>query len=238
MMNKIYLRLIIMLLGCRLLQAQSPTLKLLNYSNQDITGATLTKNIFPSDLVHFSDIKVLNTGPDAEVMVKRENVNMPSGYTNYFCWGTNCYPPSTDVSTYPEFLASGQQNLTFIYYIQPDTQGGVWSITYTFFEPGNPGNSASVNINGYTYMASLSTLPTVQARVYPNPVRERFVVDVSVPVSQFTVTLTDLAGKVVHSQRLTGSQGVVEARTLRRGLYFYHVDAPGYKRLTGKLWVE
>lgn len=219
-------------------RAQSPTLKLLNYSNQDITGATLTKNIFPSELAHFADVKVLNTGPDAEVMVKRENVNMPPGYTNYFCWGTNCYPPATDVSTYPEFLASGQQNLTFIYYIQPDTQGGVWSITYTFFEPGNPGNSASVNINGYTYMASLSTLPTVQARVYPNPVRERFVVDLSVPVTQFTVTLTDLAGKVVLSQRLTGSQGVVEARTLRRGLYFYHVDAPGYKRLTGKLWVE
>ncbi|MCX7768383.1 MAG: T9SS type A sorting domain-containing protein [Flavobacteriales bacterium] len=236
-MKKFYGIIASFLIGLPLV-GQSPTLRLLNYSNQDITGTTLNKFIFPSQLSHFADIKVLNAGPDAEVMVKRENVNMPAGYINYFCWGTNCYPPHTDVSTYPEFLSSGQQNLTFIYYIQADTTGGNWSITYTFFEPGNPTNSVSVHINGYTYGVSLSDLPVLQVKAYPNPARDRFIITPAGDVQRFNVTITDLVGKVILTGQHTGGQAVVDVRGLRRGLYVYHVDVPGYKRLTGKFWVE
>ncbi|MCS6978681.1 MAG: T9SS type A sorting domain-containing protein [Flavobacteriales bacterium] len=236
-MKKLYSIFIFSLSGLAI-YAQPATLKLVNYAGQDVSNGTVTRFIFPSELHHYTDLKVVNTGNDAEVMVKRENVTMPAGYVNYFCWGTNCYPPSTDVSTTPEFIPGGQQNFSFIGYIQPDTTGGNWSITYTFFEPGNASNKVSVTLNGYTYMASLQELPSLSARVYPNPARERFFLDVGVAAENFRLSLTDLTGRVILSQRVSGNQASVDVRALRKGLYLYHVDVPGYRRLSGKVWIE
>jgi len=239
MKNTYHICFIVGFLGFHLiLFSQGSGLRLITYSNQDVSNSVLTKNIFPDALANFNDFKVVNMGSDAEVMIKRENVNMPSGYTNYFCWGTNCYPSTIDVSTYPEFIPSGQQNVTFIAYIQPNEMGGNWNITYTFFEPGNPSNQVSVTYNGYTYMASQRELPVLNVRTYPNPARDKLIVDLNFNSNRFSVTLTDLTGKIVINHQGAGQQVILDMKDVRKGLYFYHIDVPGFKRLTGKVWVD
>lgn len=87
-----------------------------------------------------------------------------------------------------------------------------------------------------------SSKPT--ARVAPNPVTDRFVLEVTSPENQsFTAELRDLTGTAVHAsgpqQASAQSTSIaVDVRTLQRGIYFCRVAFASGEVLTVRVLLE
>ncbi|MBK8498199.1 MAG: T9SS type A sorting domain-containing protein [Flavobacteriales bacterium] len=63
-------------------------------------------------------------------------------------------------------------------------------------------------------------------RVFPNPADERVMVEVAEEALGATVTLVDVAGRVVFQQRMNTNTASIDAADLARGCYSLHLTTP------------
>lgn len=93
----------------------------------------------PSDATIDSKVKVTNnSGSEMNVHVKREIIENTFGTDELFCWGVNCYPPSTAQSPNPEPIAAGGTNESFKGQLYPNGKEAIVKIKYCFFNADNP----------------------------------------------------------------------------------------------------
>lgn len=71
-----------------------------------------------------------------------------------------------------------------------------------------------------------STGNLTKPEIYPNPTPNQFTV--SLTGTQFTVLVTDVAGRQVSTLQYVSDKTVIDASALNNGLYFVHVTCNGY----------
>lgn len=120
---------------------------LLDQYDNDITGKTITVySSNPSAETLESHIKVWNSGTTGlDVYVRRINNTVVAGSTNSFCFGINCYPPSTDTSTDVTHIDPGTINTSFLGDYYPGGRG-ISSVTYEFFDNTTTGSKIAASV--------------------------------------------------------------------------------------------
>lgn len=75
---------------------------------------------------------------------------------------------------------------------------------------------------------------------HPNPAKNFVVFDYSLSVQRAEISITDVAGKVIHAIPLSDAKGeaVWDTREVAAGMYFYAVNADGKNVIIGKVIIE
>lgn len=75
---------------------------------------------------------------------------------------------------------------------------------------------------------------------HPNPAKNFVVFDYSLAATNAEISLTDVAGKVIHTIDLLNTKGetIWDTREIAAGMYFYSVNANGKNIIIGKIVIE
>jgi hypothetical protein len=182
------------------------------------------------------EITVTNSGIETiDFHVKRTIVSSLAGSSNWFCWGTTCYLPTTEVSLNPVSIIDGLSNSTFSAHLNPAGNVGNAEIMYTFFNAANPNDSASINVRFES--TPLSTGPNVNSAVqfssFPNPANEVIRFAYANLPSDASIEILNLLGeRIAKIDDLT-----IEGTTafpvdkLAPGIYFYNLNSAKNKAI-------
>jgi hypothetical protein len=80
------------------------------------------------------------------IKVKRYDLSVVEGTDNSICWGTQCYPPSINVTPEFQIIAPNAVDTTFKADYLPKGLTGVSKYMYVFFNKDSPNDSSSVII--------------------------------------------------------------------------------------------
>ncbi|MBK7174784.1 MAG: T9SS type A sorting domain-containing protein [Bacteroidales bacterium] len=125
-----------------------PALQIFDQFDNDVTGKTITvySNNPLVDLME-SHLKVYNSGDtDLNVFVRRINNTAATNSSNAFCFGINCYPPTTDTSQVETPIQVGIMNTTFIGDYYPSQARGISSVTYEFYDNTTTANKVAASV--------------------------------------------------------------------------------------------
>src|SRR5258708_8438654 len=79
---------------------------------------------------------IVNTpGNPIPVRVLRTNTSLAAGHNSYFCWGTNCYTPSTFLS--PVFILAPGDSNNLLAYAMPNGTNGTDLVNYQVYDTAN-----------------------------------------------------------------------------------------------------
>ena len=116
----------------------------------------------PCMQTHTSTITVKNVSsmPLNILCEKVVIVDTVAGSANFFCWGGNCYPATTFVSTDYTTLNAGEESTAtdFGGYFDAFCEPGVSVVQYNFYPDNNPTDITSITITSVSY--THLTLPT------------------------------------------------------------------------------
>jgi hypothetical protein len=185
-----------------------------------------------------------NSNNAKDVMVKKTEIFLIQGTSNYFCWA-QCYGPNTYISPEALTINAGETNdVNFSGDYDPMGHVGVTTIMYTFFDGNNPNDSAAVTVYfnaGYTGIGDLAAVDMI-SDVYPNPAYGSANIDYNFPVSATDASLVvrTLTGQVVSSYDLNGNQGNIkmDVSSFNPGVYFCSLQINGMEVKTSKLIVQ
>lgn len=114
---------------------------ILTTSYPDTIEGKYTESIIEQKLI------VSNVSANSMSMhVYRTTLTMPQNSVNYYCWGPNCFPPTTSLSTDPVFFNSGDSDSSFVSYLEPQQEEGITAIEYCFFDELGSGDSLCINM--------------------------------------------------------------------------------------------
>jgi hypothetical protein len=227
--------------------AQSFNIQILDPGNNDVTnGIYAIPGIDGSQGGH-TDIKfkIKNNGAsDAEIRVRRENVQMPPGFNNTICIDGFCYPAESDESQFPLNLGAGVTDSSFYgTFNNPSGTTGDLCVTYIIFNSAD--ESQFVTVRAY-YGACLTasvgesvTAESVMLSAFPNPANGSVNIRYN-PGVEARLLVTDLTGKQVKNVKLNPANNtlLLDISDLRPGLYVYSVQAGNRRVISKKLIVK
>ena len=189
---------------------------------------------------------ITNTGSASMSMhVYRNTIDMPGNTVNYYCWGPNCFPPTTSLSTDPVFLGSGKSDSSFVAYLEPNQEEGITLVEFSFFDELGSGDSLKLNLVFKTVPPPISVWELEKQNnlnsIYPNPAKDLAFMryDVSSDVNA-NLEIYDLVGKKVKSLNLTnGSNNLLfSVNEFESGIYLCNLVIDGKIIDTEKLVVQ
>lgn len=189
---------------------------------------------------------ITNTGSASMSMhVYRNTIDMPGNTVNYYCWGPNCFPPTTSLSTDPVFLGSGKSDSSFVAYLEPNQEEGITLVEFSFFDELGSGDSLKLNLVFKTVPPPISVWELEKQNnlnsIYPNPAKDLAFMryDVSSNVNA-NLEIYDLVGKKVKSLNLTnGSNNLLfSVNEFESGIYLCNLVIDGKIIDTEKLVVQ
>jgi hypothetical protein len=91
-------------------------------------------------------VRVKNTGTrETEVKVRKTTISVLTGSQTTFCWGTNCYAESIEVSQYPVAIKSNALDSSFyVEYLPTGNKTGKSIYKFQFFEVMNENSYVNV----------------------------------------------------------------------------------------------
>lgn len=167
---------------------------------------------------------VTNTGEDTlQVHAARVENSLVDSTVNYFCWGS-CFLPSVDTSTQTIAIAPGESTDTFDGDYEPHEQSGTSSISYYFYDVRNPDNKVGVEVKYVIETSGISdgNKLITGLKTYPVPADNFLNVEYNIKrTGPVGMRLSNLAGSVVHEQRLNPGDNQTQISTsgLESGLY-------------------
>lgn len=191
---------------------------------------TLMANTDPYALMEsHAEVTNLTTGP-IRTLVRREPVSLAPNHVNYFCWGINCYAPTTVESPDTITLEAGGTNTTFKGYIDPSGYEGVSAIRYCFINSANPTDQTCYLVKYSSGVTSVSAAEPgktggIQASYEPASQTIRVVIN-----GGKIDTWNMLGQKVELDWRYDGTALIADASNLKPGYYFI------FGNTEGKLW--
>ena len=189
---------------------------------------------------------ITNTGSASMSMhVYRNTIDMPGNTVNYYCWGPNCFPPTTSLSTDPVFLGSVKSDSSFVAYLEPNQEEGITLVEFSFFDELGSGDSLKLNLVFKTVPPPISVWELEKQNnlnsIYPNPAKDLAFMryDVSSGVNA-NLEIYDLVGKKVKSLNLTnGSNNLLfSVNEFESGIYLCNLVIDGKIIDTEKLVVQ
>lgn len=233
-MNKFYITLFLVAFGFAL-NAQNIT----NSTYPDTIVGKYTEGIIEEKLI------ITNSGTNSMSMhVYRNTIDMPGNSVNYYCWGPNCFPPTTSLSTDPVFLESGKSDSSFISYLEPYQEEGITIIDYSFFDELGSGDSLNLRFVFKTVPPPASTNelinPTKLYSIVPNPAKDLAFLRYSLPNQENQkLVIYDLVGKKIQEiDLLSGEHNVLlNVSDFEGGIYLCNLISSGKVVDTQKLVV-
>ena len=188
------------------------------------------------------DLQLRNlSDADMDVVVEREEVSVPEGSVNYFCWGL-CFSPTISVSgpvTMAPGEVSGEGALGFHYLPMESTVSA--SIRYYAYNPRDENSRISIVIVFNSGESVSERTFANLGHAYPNPASSevRFNYELSA-CDHASVSVYNLLGQEVKSMNLTGllGQAVFSVADLKEGIYFCNLIVNGQALKTEKFIVK
>lgn len=180
----------------------------------------------PSDFDATLSVTVLNNSQTetASVDAEREEISTVLGSSNYFCFGVNCYPASTDKSTNPQPIEPGASDKTFKAYYEPKGNEGETEVRYCFTDNNGAGTPQCLNIIFAASQGGSSIgehIRDVNLNASFNKNNERITLVYANLSGAGSVEIRDITGKVVQGTKVQFGNGVVivPANGLSNGLH-------------------
>jgi hypothetical protein len=154
------------------------------------------------------------------------NFEVP-GTMNSFCFGVNCYGPSTSVSTIPTVLTAGVIDKSFYGDYYPDGHGGTTSITYEFFD--NTTFSAPVKakatIDYRLSFVGIEDNKLVFKGPFPNPSNQQTNFEYNIPAGNDNaqIIIRNTLGVEMANYPIENQSGkkTIDVSNFASGIYFY-----------------
>lgn len=207
----------------------------------DYTNGTYYDNTFSASVENSYKFYFTNTGTsDLVLKANRENVNLPSGYVNYFCWDI-CYSPNTSNSNGTVTIAPADTFKAGVIYI--DAMGnpeGNFSYTFRVFDANNSANYILVNIVKNNTSITVTELENTFT-AYPNPANDQTNIRYNLNgASSGKLVFTDITGKIVREIQVREDSNVanVDVSDLQKGIYLYSLYIGNRKVVTKKIMIN
>lgn len=223
-------------------RAQSFNIQILDPNNNDVTNGTYAVPGIDGSQGGYTDIKfkIKNNGAsDIDIRVRRENVQMPTGFNNTICIDGFCYPAANDESQNPLTLGAGVTDSSFYgTFNNPTGTTGDLCVTYIIFNSADESQFVTVRAYyGTCLTASIGeavTAENVMLSAFPNPANGSVNIKYNLGV-EARLLVTDLTGKQVKNVKLNPANNtlLLDISDLRPGVYVYSVQA-GNKRVVSK----
>jgi len=245
-MKKFYLSTIICLFISVFAYSQSITIK-------DLSGKIIKDStIVISDTTELGAIDkhmlITNlTNAPISLHAKKTYIGVIRDTENTFCFGRNCYPPTTFVSTLALNLDANATSLETEFYVDyfPLNHIGRSTVQYTVYLANQPTDSATVTLTfAYkdpTGIESINRETNNMSLAYPNPVKSSTSIAYNIiNHAKGQVILYDILGKVMKTIDLTRSFGIayINVAELKNGVYFYAFVVNGKVLKTNRLIVS
>ena len=164
-----------------------------------------------------------------DIFCKKEYIDTVPGTYNYFCWGGSCLPPYVFSTTTATTIESGATSTEFSAHYQPNSNGGITIVKYTFSVLHGDSAHFFVKYIGLTGVSD-NELSYSISNLYPNPATNNAYINYSIPFgSDAVVALYDVCGKLEQEYVLTDNMGILslDLSQLPAGVYFYSINANG-----------
>ena len=195
------------------------------YLNAQSLTVTGDNSVLTTDLclTTHSSLTVKNvSNKEHDVLCEKNVIYEPTGMSNYFCWGGNCYGSSTIISSSYLTLASGQADaVSFGGYFDAYCEAGQATIEYCFYPDGDPNDRSCIMV---TYHGAATDIIESNAftigEFYPNPAKEYTAINYN-SAKNSHLSIIDILGNKVKDIHLSnvGSQKIYVG-DLSKGIYF------------------
>lgn len=162
-----------------------------------------------------------NTNQQIRTIVKREIISLAPDHINYFCWGINCYAPTTTQSPDTLLLHAQSTNPTFKGYIDPDGGNGISIVRYCFINANNPADQVCFKVRYLFGTAAIGEMPNKQPQTQVPASYDPYTQTIRVNVSSGKIGIWNMIGqKVDLTWKYDGTGMVADASSLKPGYYF------------------
>ena len=190
-----------------------------------------------------SHITVTNSGNDTiDVLARRVENSLVEETVNYFCWGGLCYSNVVDTSTVALTLNPGESADEFEGDYEPYGHSGTTSVSYYFYEKGNPSNQAGVEVHYEVETSGIGDQDLISGlKLYPVPADQYITLEYSdMRAEQAIVRLTNLTGSTVSEKAINPNQNKMQINSsgLDNGIYFISIYLDNRAVTTRKIVVS
>lgn len=230
-MKKALLLFIILGLFQAPLLAQS--LELMKKDGSSITQDTIYIKSSNGSATMEAPIYVKNTSNKAmDVLVKVYVKNINAESSASYCWGGSCFDILTTPSTTHTTIESADTAKEFHSDLEPNDQLGVNEIMFTFYNENNIDDSISVTVYYELFITGIDPFFEIKEsmRSYPNPVQNTLFLSYDIQIySDFTISIFDIVGKKVKSQKLNNNESITEidVSNFKQGIYIWTIESEG-----------
>lgn len=230
-MKNLLLLFIISVLSQAPLFAQS--LELMKKDGSPITEDTIYIKTDNGSSTMEAPIYVKNTSNKAmDVLVKVYKKNIMAESSASYCWGGSCFDILTTPSTSHTTIESADTAKEFHSDLNPNDQVGINEIMFTFYNKNNSDDSISVTIFYELYITGLDVFSNIKESIkaYPNPVQNTLFLSYNtLNTSDFTISIFDIVGKKVKSQKLIHTESVseIDVSDFKQGIYIWTLESNG-----------
>jgi hypothetical protein len=188
------------------------------------------------------ELDVENTcSDDMNVLVQRDEISMVPGSSSAFCWLV-CFDTVTSLSPFPLTVPANSTIAdNFSGHYRAWGNEGVSTISYEFFEEGNPGNSVMVTVNyDCTLMDVAENVKHDEnsVNIYPIPAKNNITVDFDAMYSHVDFQIIDITGSKVKEIKQVQNGSTIRINDLSEGLYLYRAFTEGNLIKTGRLIIN
>jgi len=114
---------------------------------------------------------------------------------------------------------------------------GVCFATDNVIYIADEGNGKVKKMTGLVLGVSQNSISDFDFKWYPNPAINTITLEVPLPVSNAEVSITDITGKIIHSQTVLSSVSTLDISSFQKGVYFLTIT-DGARRTTQKFIKE
>ena len=199
-----------------------------------------------SDVINsYVTIENLNTTDTLFLHVERALVNMIQNHEESFCFGPNCYPPQTLVSSDPAIIPPNAADVSFHATLKPNYNCGTSYVHYRFFNQNNNADSIGIDLSfGFCTALGINQLSSTYGVFGPtrNPANSytSFKFNLSDNNGQSRIAIYNMLGSLINTFTLPSKSGdlVINTAGYKAGLYLCSVITNNKISSTHKLVVS
>jgi hypothetical protein len=216
-----------------------------------VNGTTITVNSTSGVVEALHELWVINNSTgQMKINCKRYEVSVTPYTKNYFCWylclnevSAGAAPLLTHPSSTAQcpYMAPGDTLPSFSAHHKPQSNSGVSTYRYVFYDVDNTNDSSYVDIVFDIALGVNNITPAAELKMYPNPASESTTLSYSLPAGQnHSVIIYDALGQKVAEYKISTIAGTIQLdlSEIREGIYFVALLENGKAVQTRRLLIN
>lgn len=225
-------------------QTSAQSYQVLDKQGNDVTGTVITVwGDTASAMSVYLDLKNIS-GNTVYTRAKKIENNLLAGAKVSMCFANHCYLSNVYVTQYQDTILPGDTDKTFSGDYSANGNLGYSLVTFVFFRPSNPSDSAWVQVQFAATPVNIvsSGDPVFEiSSPFPNPASSQVSFNYSIPEnSSASFTLLDITGSKIKEIPVYNTHGILNIPTndISEGMYFYSFYLDGKMIITKKLIIQ